>query len=205
VPNAGPIPAGRYYIIKREAGGRLVRLRDFGLDMWSNSDRTTWFTLYSADGTIDDWTFVNGIRRGDFRLHPNELPRFSGNCVERWLFAGANAYAPCGSALITAIARSIVERSAEKDRRKTFGASSAFPPTDLGKQKADDARDEARRLHRLIEAGKDPRAEAEELSDLNADRVGEWLADEAAQRPARVGLAFDLLRIFATRCESRSE
>jgi hypothetical protein len=81
VPNAGPIPAGRYYIIKREAGGRLGRLRDFGLDMWSNSDRTTWFALYSADGTIDDWTFVNGIRRGNFRLHPNGRWGVSDGCI----------------------------------------------------------------------------------------------------------------------------
>lgn len=43
------------------------------------------------------------------------------------------------------------------------------------------------------------------LSDLSADRVGEWLADEAAERPARVRLAFNLLRIFATWCESRAE
>lgn len=71
VPNAGPFPKGRYYIIKREPGGRLGRLRDFSLDMWSNSDRATWFALYRVDGTIDDWTFVNGVRRGNFRLHPN--------------------------------------------------------------------------------------------------------------------------------------
>ncbi|MBY4694504.1 integrase family protein [Burkholderia latens] len=141
----------------------------------------------------------------------------------------------------------------------------------------DAARDEARRLQRLIDAGKDPREEAAEqhkarearkaearrqdatladawkayidarrskwsnlhyrdhvtlasaggqpkkrgkgltepgplaalmplrLSDLNAARVGNWLADEAAQRPARVRLAFNLLRIFATWCESRAE
>jgi integrase len=153
--------------------------------------------------------------------------------------------------------------------RVTIGA-----PKDWG---IDDARDEARRLQRLIDAGKDPREEAAEqraahearkaearrkdvtlaeaweayiearrpkwselhyrdhvtlasaggqpkkrgkgltepgplaalmplkLSDLNADRVGEWLADEAAQRPARVRLAFNLLRIFATWCESRGE
>lgn len=153
--------------------------------------------------------------------------------------------------------------------RVTIGA-----PKDWG---IDDARDEARRLQRLIDAGKDPREEAAEqraahearkaearrkdvtlaeaweayiearrskwsdlhyrdhvtlasaggqpkkrgkgltepgplavlmplkLSDLSADRMGEWLADEAAQRPARVRLAFNLLRIFATWCESRAE
>ena len=61
-----PIPKGRYYIIKRKPGGRLGRLRDFGLDLWSNRDRATWFALYSADGKIDDWTFVNSVRRGNF-------------------------------------------------------------------------------------------------------------------------------------------
>ncbi|WP_429550888.1 tyrosine-type recombinase/integrase [Paraburkholderia sp. MM5477-R1] len=43
------------------------------------------------------------------------------------------------------------------------------------------------------------------LADLSADRVGEWLADEASQRPTRARLAFNLLRIFATWCESRGE
>lgn len=147
-------------------------------------------------------------------------------------------------------------------------------PKDWG---IDAARDEARRLQRLIDAGKDPREEAAEqrtarearkaearrqdvtladawkayiearrskwsdlhyrdhvtlasvggqpkkrgkgltepgplaalmplrLSDLSPDRVGVWLTEEAAQRPARVRLAFNLLRIFATWCESRAE
>ncbi len=141
----------------------------------------------------------------------------------------------------------------------------------------DDARDEARRLQRLIDAGKDPREEAAEqraarearkadarrkdvalvdawtayidvrrskwselhyrdhvtvaslggekkkrgkgltepgplavlmplkLSDLSAERVGEWLEIEAARRPARARLAFNLLRVFATWCESKAE
>jgi hypothetical protein len=77
----GPIPRGRYFIIKREPGGRLGRLRDFGLDMWSNSDRATWFALYRADGKIDDWTFVNGVKRGNFRLHPNGRWGVSDGCI----------------------------------------------------------------------------------------------------------------------------
>lgn len=81
VPNAGPIPKGHYYIIKRETGGRLGRLRDLGLDMWSNSERATWFALYSADGKIDDWTFVEGVRRGNFRLHPNGRWGVSDGCI----------------------------------------------------------------------------------------------------------------------------
>ncbi|KVC94872.1 preprotein translocase [Burkholderia ubonensis] len=43
------------------------------------------------------------------------------------------------------------------------------------------------------------------LSDLSADRIGDWLADEAEQRPARARLAFNLLRIFSTWCESKAE
>ena len=43
------------------------------------------------------------------------------------------------------------------------------------------------------------------LSDLNAERIGDWLAEEATHRPTRVRLAFNLLRIFATWCESRAE
>lgn len=81
VPNQGPIPKGRYYIIKREPGGRLGRIRDFGLDLWSNSERATWFALYSADGTIDDWTFVKGVKRGNFRLHPNGRWGVSDGCI----------------------------------------------------------------------------------------------------------------------------
>lgn len=81
VPNKGPIPKGRYYIIKREPGGRLGRLRDMGLDLWSSSKRATWFALYSADGQIDDWTFVHGVRRGNFRLHPNGRWGVSDGCI----------------------------------------------------------------------------------------------------------------------------
>nr|WP_057924381.1 integrase family protein [Burkholderia ambifaria] len=43
------------------------------------------------------------------------------------------------------------------------------------------------------------------LSDLSAERMAQWLADEAVQRPARARLAFNLLRIFATWCESKGE
>lgn len=143
--------------------------------------------------------------------------------------------------------------------------------------KIDDARDEARRLQRLVDSGKDPREEAAEqraahaarktearrkdvilgdawaiylaerrskwselhyrdhvdlsslgghpkkrgkgltepgplatlmplkLSDLSANRVSDWLEVEAAKRPTRARLAFNLLRIFAGWCESKPE
>ncbi|WP_254367149.1 tlde1 domain-containing protein [Paraburkholderia sp. NMBU_R16] len=33
-----------------------------------------WFALYRNDGVVDDYTFIDGVRRGNFRLHPN-VPR----------------------------------------------------------------------------------------------------------------------------------
>jgi hypothetical protein len=41
------------------------------------------------------------------------------------------------------------------------------------------------------------------LADLTVGRISDWLNEEAAQRPARARLAFDLLRTFVTWCESR--
>jgi integrase len=42
------------------------------------------------------------------------------------------------------------------------------------------------------------------LSDLNAGLIAPWLDGEAAKRPARARLAFNLLRIFATWCETKT-
>jgi hypothetical protein len=60
----GPIPLGTYHIVDRHSGGLLSSLRD-----WA-SGRDEWFALYRNDGVIDDQTFVQGVRRGLFRLHP---------------------------------------------------------------------------------------------------------------------------------------
>jgi len=43
------------------------------------------------------------------------------------------------------------------------------------------------------------------LSDLSAVRIVDWLEGEAAKRPARARLAFNLLRIFAGWCESKPQ
>ncbi|MCX4156161.1 MULTISPECIES: DUF2778 domain-containing protein [Paraburkholderia] len=77
----GPIPAGRYYIVGRQSGGHMGWLRDWFMDQLSNSNRTTWFALYRNDGVIDDATFVNGVKRGNFRLHPNGRFGISDGCI----------------------------------------------------------------------------------------------------------------------------
>ncbi|WP_179404227.1 DUF2778 domain-containing protein [Burkholderia guangdongensis] len=79
--NDGPLPKGRYYIVSRESGGHLGWLYDAVKDRFSNANRSTWFALYRNDGVIDDWTFINGVKRGNFRLHPAGRQRLSEGCI----------------------------------------------------------------------------------------------------------------------------
>lgn len=76
----GPLPRGRYYILDRQSGGRLGWLYN-SLDRVFGVDHERWFSLYRDDGVFDDWTFVQNIRRGNFRLHPMGPRRSSKGCV----------------------------------------------------------------------------------------------------------------------------
>ncbi|WP_244122195.1 DUF2778 domain-containing protein [Burkholderia latens] len=71
----GPIPLGTYYIVDRQSGGRLGRFHDLG------SGKSNWFALYAVDDRIDDETFCNGVRRGEFRLHPKSGFGISRGCI----------------------------------------------------------------------------------------------------------------------------
>jgi RHS repeat-associated protein len=73
----GPIPAGKYYIVARQSGGLLGRLRDWGRRAQGN-DPTSWFSLIAMDGDNDDCTVVNGVVRCAFRMHPG---RVSQGCI----------------------------------------------------------------------------------------------------------------------------
>ncbi|MBN3804682.1 DUF2778 domain-containing protein [Paraburkholderia sp. Ac-20336] len=81
VPNVGLLPPGRYYIVDRGSGGIFTHLRDFFLQHLYGTDRSKWFGLYKDDGEIDDRTFVNGIARGNFRLHPRGPQNLSEGCI----------------------------------------------------------------------------------------------------------------------------
>ncbi|MCC8395267.1 DUF2778 domain-containing protein [Paraburkholderia sp. MMS20-SJTR3] len=75
IANKGPIPAGKYWIVARPAGGPGSRIQAWLKDEWNSfkgnpSDHSEWFALYRDDGMIDDVTWVNGVKRGQFRLHP---------------------------------------------------------------------------------------------------------------------------------------
>ena len=74
-PNKGPIPKGRYYVIDRPTGGTRDWIRGNIVDYDGRGD---WFALFRIDNTIDDSTTVNGVTRGNFRLHPGSR---SAGCV----------------------------------------------------------------------------------------------------------------------------
>ncbi|WP_429469360.1 DUF2778 domain-containing protein [Paraburkholderia sp. WSM4175] len=75
LPNDGPIPAGKYWIVDRPTDGIrsqvTARAKDiFNSALGTPSNHNEWFALYRDDGSIDDVTWVNGVQRGQFRLHP---------------------------------------------------------------------------------------------------------------------------------------
>ncbi|MDR9890426.1 DUF2778 domain-containing protein [Pseudenterobacter timonensis] len=45
------------------------------------TDRETWFALYKDDLQIDDTVFFEGVKRGNFRLHPVGPAGLSEGCI----------------------------------------------------------------------------------------------------------------------------
>lgn len=80
----GPLPSGKYWIVDRHEGNwfsqgkleikdsinRKLGLQEFG--------KSRWFALYKDDWGIDDGTWIEGVHRGLFRLHPG---RVSKGCI----------------------------------------------------------------------------------------------------------------------------
>ncbi|WP_390201235.1 DUF2778 domain-containing protein [Brenneria goodwinii] len=84
--NNGPLPQGRYWIVDRPAGSFLRRMYVKAKDMptWitkAPTDHTEWFALYLDDGLIDNHTWINGVQRGNFRLHPIGPLGISEGCI----------------------------------------------------------------------------------------------------------------------------
>ncbi|MEW6347326.1 MAG: DUF2778 domain-containing protein [Pseudomonadota bacterium] len=73
----GPLPQGTYYIVDRQSGGRL----GWFWDRMPGHNPTEWFALYRDDGVIDDETIINGVKRGNFRLHPKGALGISKGCI----------------------------------------------------------------------------------------------------------------------------
>ncbi|MFC0574313.1 DUF2778 domain-containing protein [Paraburkholderia solisilvae] len=76
----GPIPPGTYYLLDRESGGRMGWLYDW-VDShgYGTTDHTKWFMLWNAKS--GDATMVNGVTRGEFRLHPAGRSGLSKGCI----------------------------------------------------------------------------------------------------------------------------
>ncbi|MFY1665184.1 DUF2778 domain-containing protein [Pseudomonas sp. Pseu.R1] len=81
IQEIGPLPTGRYYIVDRPKGGTLGWFRDYRDSIWSGSDRDLWFGLFKDDSQLDDQTFVDSVRRGEFRLHPAGYRGISMGCI----------------------------------------------------------------------------------------------------------------------------
>ncbi|MEW6339781.1 MAG: DUF2778 domain-containing protein [Paraburkholderia sp.] len=86
VPDNGPIPAGRYWIVDRPEGGLGSQAWAATKDAWNSitgapSHHSEWFALYRDGGKIDDYTWVKGVQRGQFRLHPAGGRGISLGCI----------------------------------------------------------------------------------------------------------------------------
>lgn len=81
IPNIGPLPPGKYYIVSRPTGGLRTVISDWAASKYSGSDRALWFALFREDDEINDWTFIDKVERGNFRLHPAGYRGISEGCI----------------------------------------------------------------------------------------------------------------------------
>ncbi|RDS79081.1 DUF2778 domain-containing protein [Dyella monticola] len=86
VPDNGPIPTSRYWVVDRPMGGIRSRaiawVKDAaGSRLGPSPHRDEWFALYRDDSKIDDYTWVDGVERGNFRLHPMGGRGISLGCI----------------------------------------------------------------------------------------------------------------------------
>lgn len=51
------------------------------LKYYYGAGREEWFSLYRDDGKINDDTFIEGVKRGNFRLHPIGPQALSEGCI----------------------------------------------------------------------------------------------------------------------------
>ncbi|SEF06705.1 Protein of unknown function [Burkholderia sp. WP9] len=79
VPNVGPLPKGVYYLVDRQSGGFIGPMRDLFNQYGGSTDRRSWFMLWNP--VSGDTTNIDGIKRGNFRLHPMGSLRLSEGCI----------------------------------------------------------------------------------------------------------------------------
>ncbi len=78
IPNDGPLPPGKYWIVERGMGGPGSWIKAKSQDLFNKIyngaefGRSEWFALYKDDLGIDDGTWIDNVHRGLFRLHPGK-------------------------------------------------------------------------------------------------------------------------------------
>lgn len=72
-PTAGPVSAGKYWIVKRPAGGARSHVNAGVRDRYNHVVNGATFRHRRDDWGIDDDTWNEGGKRGNFRLHPGAL------------------------------------------------------------------------------------------------------------------------------------
>ena len=65
----GPIPPGKYYVIKRQSGGIRSQIEDWTYKLWNDNDKTQWLAFIAIDDALDDQKEINGVFRSSFRMH----------------------------------------------------------------------------------------------------------------------------------------
>lgn len=76
IPDSGPIPPGKYWIVQRGQGGIWSKIKAGAKDDFNRVfhhaqfGHNEWFALYRDDRSIDDGTWIDAVWRGHFRLHP---------------------------------------------------------------------------------------------------------------------------------------
>ena len=79
VKGDGPLPPGKYWIVDRPGGGLKSQINASARDMYNHYasgatfKHSEWFALWRDDWGIDDYTWVESVKRGNFRLHPGVL------------------------------------------------------------------------------------------------------------------------------------
>ncbi|MFC0139581.1 DUF2778 domain-containing protein [Erwinia mallotivora] len=81
IPDLGALPPGRYWIVDRPEGGIRSKVTTLVKNIASGVRHQDWFALYRDDGKIDDHTFIRGMERGNFRLHPIGRAGLSQGCI----------------------------------------------------------------------------------------------------------------------------
>lgn len=78
-PAVGPVPPGKYWIVDRPEGGLKSQVITGVKDAWNHYKKGAtfthkdWFALWRDDWSIDDYTWIESVKRGNFRLHPGTL------------------------------------------------------------------------------------------------------------------------------------